>query len=323
MNEFEQVYLNILKEEKSPTTFTPESLLNDIRDRCFYSFGDFIFYTVEDLKQFADNDNKELFNIFVNNLTDKNDFGMLIIYFTSLNKLDDVLNLHGYFEPHSSSRKCPKNFKMKIVYNQIKNYFQRTKKTAGNFNSIDICPELGCVIAINGGKISSYRDFEKELDHEINHYFEKMNIHYDLKENVDNIVDVKNKIILYKLEEFYHINFSEKESYIDDLKYHLFNYDEFRSMSANVFHEILKYNEQHLKQLEFNTFIKDIENLNYINYSEQLQEIMLFCWVSKQISSSRWNILIKGIKEAISIKKNIFQKFFIKGRDIFRNLIFK
>lgn len=74
MNIFEKVYLDILNEEKSPTTFTPDALLDNIRGKCFYSSGDFIFYTINDLKEFADNDNKNLFKVFVNNLTDKNDF---------------------------------------------------------------------------------------------------------------------------------------------------------------------------------------------------------------------------------------------------------
>ena len=45
MDKFKELYLSILNEEVSPTTFTPEELLNDIRNKCFFSSGEYIVYS--------------------------------------------------------------------------------------------------------------------------------------------------------------------------------------------------------------------------------------------------------------------------------------
>jgi hypothetical protein len=226
----------------------------------------------------------------------------------------------GYLNPHINYP----NFSLDIVYKQVKQYFNDTDKVAVKFNSIDICPQLGCVIGINGSKINGGREFEKELDHELNHYFEKMNIHFDLTKYIDKIEDTSYKNIINTIEEFYHINFCKKTSFIRDLKYHLFNFNEFRSMSANVFHEILQYNETHLRQLDFHIFLTDIKNCDYHKYTDiNMQETILFCWLTKQLSENRWNLLLTGIKDAIKIRKNIFQKFLIQSKDILRKVILK
>lgn len=317
---FEEIYLQILNEEVSPTTFTPIELLSDIRDRCFYSHGVVIYYTIEELKDFSDDKNKPLFSLMLHKMKYNDDYAMLIIYFTSMDQLEPLMTTVGYAHPHMHYPQ----FSLNKVYTALKTFFKDSFKTGCHFNSIDTNPELGCVIALNGKNIHSNREFERELDHELNHYFEQMNIHYNLADYPDNIVDIKNEKILNKLEEFYHDEFRQKPSYIADLKTHLFNYNEFRSMSANVFHNILKYNETHLKQLQFSEFLGDIANCNYIKYKEvYLQETILFCWICKQISADRWSILTEGIKEAISIKKNIFQKFWIAGKDLLRRFLIK
>lgn len=320
MNKFEEIYLKILNEESSPTTFTPEELLDDIRKRCFFSHGEIIYYTMDELKSFCDDKNKPLFSLLLKHMKYNDDYAILIVYFTSLKQIDSLMTEVGYMHPHMHHP----FFSLNKVHKQFKEFFKITDKSGVNFNSIDVNPSLGCVIGINGSKINSARDFEKEFDHELNHYFEQLNIHYDFEKYPDNIIDINSKNILNKLQQFYNINFANKENYIKDLKTHLFDYKEFRSMSANVFHEVLKYNETHLKELEFHSFLTDISNCNYQKYKEiSLQEMILFCWVCKQISGSRWNILIDGIKEAISIKKNIFQKFFIKSKDLIRNFMLK
>lgn len=312
---FQKIYLKILNEQVSPTTFTPEELLNDIKQKCFYSDGEWILYTLKDLNAFCDDKNKPLFSILVKNLQHKYDYAMIIIYFSSIEKLNEICNTYGYFNPHKEY----KNFSMKIVYEQLKKYFKNTDKSGCHFNSIDVCPQLGCIIGLNGEKIKSNRDFDKELDHEINHYFEGLNIKYNLISHVK--TENLNFEIYNKLNEFYKIDFSKKSSLINDIKYHLFNYKEFRSMSANVFHEILRYNENHFNQLEYHQFITDILNCNYKKYKNlDLQEMIIFCWLCNKLSISRWQILLTGIKSAIQIKKNIFQKFLIIGKDFLRKI---
>ena len=323
MNELEKIYLDILNEQSSPTSFTPEELLYDIRKNIFFSRGSYCFYTVEDLENFADETNKELFKVLVNHMKDRNDFGMMLIYFMSVDDIEEIILKSGHSYPPMPYKNVPKNFSMNAAFNQLKKYFNDKDTNGANFNSIDVCPELGCIIAINGAQLSSNRDFEQVLDHEINHYFEGLNVHFNLADNVDNIVDAKDHEIIDKLEKFYNMDFSSKDGFVQDIKTHFFNYVEFRSMSANVFHEILRYNETHLTQLDYDDLIDDIVECNYGKYERPLSEYILFCWICRKMSSSRWEILLKGIKAACEIKKNIFQKFFIKGKDIFRNMLMK
>lgn len=315
MSEFEKLYLKILLEEVSSVTFTPNDLLDDIRKKCFYSHGEVIYYTLDELNEFKDDKNKPLFSLLLKNLKNKHDYSILIVYFTSLNQIDELMESIGYTNPHMNYP----NFSLKQVHKQFKKFFNINNKSGVNFNSIDICPELGCVIGINGEKIHSIRDFEKEVDHELNHYFEKMNIVYQLDNYVDFVSSSTDSDILNKLEEFYGIDIKRKSNYIADLLYHLFNYQEFRSMCANVFHEILNYNETHIKELQFSFLLNDIKNCNYEKYSKiEFQEAILFSWICFKLSESRWDILLEGIKEALSIKKNIFEKFCIRGKNLIR-----
>ena len=46
---FLDIYLKILTEQSSPTTFTPEELLFDARNRCFHSKGDYFLYSFSGL----------------------------------------------------------------------------------------------------------------------------------------------------------------------------------------------------------------------------------------------------------------------------------
>lgn len=263
MIDFEQIYLNILNEQSSPTSFTPEELLYSIRDSIYYSHGRYSFYTVEDLKKFSNDSNKELFKVLVKHMNDRNDFGMMLIYFESIDDIEEIILKSGYSYPPMPFKSIPKNFSMKVVFNELKNFFNNSNKRGANFNSIDVCPRLGCIIAINGLQLSSNRDFEQVLDHEINHYFEGMNPHFNLTKNVDEIEDTKDHEILKVLNDFYKLDFSKKDTFIQDIKTHFFNHIEFRSMSANVFHEILRYNESHLKQLNYDEFVDDIIKCNY------------------------------------------------------------
>lgn len=318
MSKFEKLYKQILNEQSCPVTFTPEPLLDYIREKCYLSNGQKIFFTIKQLLEYCDDINKPLFSLLVKNLKSNNDYAILIIYFNKIEDIDEIINTHGYFNIHQNYP----TFSMKKVWEQFKRYFKVTNKSGANFNSIDVCPQLGCVIGLNGINIKTYRDFEKNLDHQLNHYFQKMNIKFDKAQYIDNVIDNKTKIIEDKLKLFYGLEFS-KDSFIDDLKYHLFNFDQFRSMCADVFHQLIRYNENHIKEIEFQKFINDIKQCNYKDYPIKLQECILFSWICLQINKERWNALIIGLRSAFEVKRNIFQKFYIKGRDIFRNIYLK
>lgn len=322
MKKLIDIYLNILNEQKSPTTFTPEQLLNDILNKCYFYSEQYLIYTFDQLKIFNDIKNKPLFNLLIKNINHKLDYSIIIIYYNDYKEFKKLISKFNYINPLTRFNQNP--VKIETIFNNIEQYLEKTNKSGVNFNSIDYCPELGCIIGLNGKLIKSQRDFFKVLDHQINHYFEGLNLHFNLinsntKINIHNNYDDIFKV----LKEYYGNIFQQKDTFIQDLKYHLFDSKEFRSMCADVFHQILRYNQKHLKQLNFNKFIEDILNCNYKKYSIELQDYIIFCWICNKISISRWNILLEGIKEAISIKKNIFQKFFIKGKDWFRNLILK
>lgn len=316
MTKLEQIYLDILTEQSSPTTFTSEELLYDAAKECFFSTGEFMVYDIEDINSFCDDANKPLFSKLVKNLKFNDDYAIIIAYFLKYDDIEYVFSKNRYMKPHHHY-----GFSLDKVKSEFKSFFSDQRNTAGNFNSIDVCPELGCIIGLNGAKIKTNCDFEKELDHELNHYFEGMNVHYG---NADMLEKIElNDVIVDELFKFYGVSFNKK-TFINDLKRHLFSQEEFRSMSANVFHEILRYNETHFKQLEVDEVINDITSRNWRRYEDRrLQEILMFCWVCSQLSSSRWSILLDGMEEACRIKKNIFQKFYIAGKGWFRSIVMK
>lgn len=320
MNKFEELYLQIINEQKCPVTFTPEPLLDYIREKCYFSNGEKLSFTINQLLQYCDDVNKPLFSQLVKNLKHTNDYAMLIIYFNNIKDLDDICLNYGYQNPPQLNKP---NFSLKEVHKQIKQFFLNPNATGCNFNSIDTNPQLGCVIGLNGKNIKSIRDFEKVLDHQLNHYFQKMNIKFNKADNIDNVVDFKSKKIIDKINEFYGLNLQYKPSFYNDIKYHLFDYNQFRSMCADVFHQIIRYNQNHTKELNYNEFINDIKNCNYKNYDIKLQDYILFGWICLQINEERWITLVTGVREAFKVKRNIFEKFFIRGKDIFRNLILK
>jgi hypothetical protein len=78
------------------------------------------------------------------------------------------------------------------------------------------------------------------------------------------------------------------------------------------------------KPFSLASFLTDIKNCDYHKYTDiNMQETILFCWLTKQLSENRWNLLLVGIKDAIKIRKNIFQKFLIQSKDILRKVILK
>lgn len=313
---FLEAYLQILNEEKSPTTFTPEELLNDAVRECFYSTGEFVVYKIDQILGFCDDENKPLFSKLAKNLRYDDDYAMIIVYFPDPSKIDYIFSSHRYMLPHHHY-----GFSMDSVKEAFKKFFADERHIAANFNSIDACPELGCIIGLNGDKLKTRRDFEKELDREINHYFEQMKIHFKDARRSEPIE--LNEDVINELVDFYGISI-EKKSFINDLKTHLFHEDEFRSMSVNVFHEILRHNEMHLKQLSADEVFDAIKSRQWRRFDDvRFQEALLFAWVCRSLSSSRWMILRDGIIEACSVKKNIFQKFFIKGRDKLREMILR
>jgi hypothetical protein len=316
MNTFKELYLNILTEETSPTTFTPIELLDDIRKKCFFSTGEYIVYSANELLSFCDDINKPLFSKLVKRLKHKGDYSLIVVYFKDIAHIHEIFSTVGYLNPFQAF----KQFSMEKVETQLINFFKQSNKAGANFNSIDVCPELGCVIALNGSLIKTNRDFEKQLDHELNHYFEKLQLKFNKINSIQTATP--NEKVLNEISKFYGIDVSKKSSFLTDLKYHLFDESEFRSMSANVFHDILNYNETHLKQLNFHEFMTDVNNCNYGKYSDiSLQESILFAWICKQLSENRFSIIVEGILAAIKIKKNIFQKALIKSKNFLRSLL--
>ena len=87
---FEKIYLNILKEEVAPNSFTPEPLLNDIVNKCFWNFnhnGILQIYTLEKIVNISGNQlkNKQKFLYALKHVKIKSDFAINIIYLKNNN----------------------------------------------------------------------------------------------------------------------------------------------------------------------------------------------------------------------------------------------
>lgn len=312
---FLEAYLKILNEQSSPTTFTPEELLYDAVKECYYSTGEIVIYTIDQIEAFCDSANKPLFSRLAKSLKHTEDYVIVIVYFPDVDSVVFIFSKERLLLPGHHYGVDYSKFK-----EAFKKFFEDDRNVAANFNSIDVMPELGCVIGLNGSKIKSNRDFEKELDHELNHYFEQMNVHFNEAVFPDKIA--LNQYVVDEICRFYGVALNKK-SFIEDLKKHLFDEEEFRSISANVFHEILRHNETHLKDICTTEIVSSIESKNWSKYSRHLQEMLLFCWVCRELSNSRWLILLNGIEAACSHKKNIFQKSYIAGKDILRRIVVK
>ena len=82
---FEEIYLNILKEEVAPNSFTPEPLLNDIVNKCFWLknlFGMYQIYSLEKIIRLSGNrlKNKQKFLYALNHVNKNSDFAINVIY---------------------------------------------------------------------------------------------------------------------------------------------------------------------------------------------------------------------------------------------------
>lgn len=336
---FEEIYLNILNEEVAKDYFTPEPLLNDIVDKCFWNYsniGMFESYPLEKIIRISDQvlKNKQKFNYALNNVKTNRDFAINIIYLkqisiSAINQLSKSIPPE-FFQQSVNSEYTDQLFNIiKFALSTIKHNIDSFKLSKGNnFNNIEASPRSGCCIFINGELVKTHNQIEALVDHQLNHYFTKMGFFEGYKNvnyNIPSINETPKLSVL--LNKYYHFN--NDKNYEFNIKLHLYNDREFYSMCATVFHTLLNQITKFNNKLTEESFLNMI-NYNFINQSDflnnkilnhDLREAVIFCYVNKELSSDRFEIIKRGIHTAFGIKKNIFQKFYIKTRDLIRNLI--
>ena len=336
---FQKIYLQILNEEVAPNSFTPESLLNDIVNKCFWNFSQYGIYEIYPLQKIIRISNQQLKNkqkflYALNHVLNQKDFAINIIYLKNNNKETYLKILEEYSKGYiyaDSTKIKQENILLSInsTLNYLNNNFFNTNIKAINLNSFPNKPKDGCLIVINGQLVKTHRDFESVFDHQLNHYFDKIGFfegyNKDINYNLQKIIE--NNKINTLLNKYY--KFNNDKNYQHNIKLHLYNDSEFYSMCATVFHtllkEIQKFNcnlteQKFLNMLNYN-FINQDKFINQILLNHDLREAIIFCFVNKQLAPDRFNIIKRGINTVFKIKKNIFQKFFIKTRDLIRNII--
>ena len=322
---FDKKYLALQEESKAPASFTPEALLQDAVKKCYWfseKTGAYHIYTLDEILKISQDDLpfKNSFSKCIQKMKHENDFCILLFYFKDPTNIENVLKSYGYVHPMDERR-----FSNEVAFKQIQKFFADGVNKAANFNSIDVDPSLGCIIGVNGQKVKDFLEFEKELDHELNHYFEQIGLAFGETEArlADDKIKQKDEEILNVLCRFYGLEKSGSLN-VENLRKHFFDDLEFRSMCANAYHDIIMFNMSVFAKKDEMTperFFAWSENPRIDQIPRSLIDSVLFAWTVRKISSNRWNILREGIIKACEDKKNIFQKFWRKSIDWFRNII--
>ena len=317
-SKFDSIYFKVIDESKAPMTFTPESLLKEAVKLCFWhseDFGAYHLFTLDEIVSICKDDLpfKDKFARCLQSIEDKNDFAILLFYFKDRSMIEKILLSHGYIHPENK-----RLFSNKEAFSQIQRFFADGSKKAANFNSIDVDPSLGCIIGINGSMVSTWLEFEKELDHGLSHYFEGFGKKCGAIRDLSNDM-LKRSDAARFLQQYYGAYDPVK---IEDVRAHFFDDVEFRSMCANVYHDIIMHNYSLIgKKIDASTFIRLATTLDLDHCPEDLKDSVIFSWTTLQISKNRWSILRNGIEVACNEKTNIFQRLYRKTADWIRNLL--
>lgn len=329
---FEEIYLNILKEDVALNGFTPEPLLNDIVNKCFWLknlIGMYQIYPLEKIIRLSGNQlkNKQKFLYALNHVNKNSDFAINVIYLKQIseNAINQIKNQYPYqfFNQYTNFEYNNKMLNaVQYCLDTISKNINLYKNSKGNnFNNIEKQPSAGCCIFINGELVKTHRQFEQIFDHELNHYFTKMgffegydNINYQLPKLKEN------SKVNQLLNKYY--KFNNNKNYEYNIKLHLYNDKEFYSMCSTVFHTLLKEIQKFNNKLTRESFLNMI-NYDFINQSDflndkilnhDLREAVMFCYVNKELAPDRFQIILKGINTAFSIKKKHISKILYKNQ---------
>ena len=284
LSKFQKIYNHILVEH-AIDLFTPKSLLEDAVVKLSQK-ASLIHYSLDDLKQHCDKQNKD-FDVAITNKKLSKDFSLYILYCDPIN---DISKLNWKY-----SKQIYLDFK-KTPYCPAKRFF------ASNIN----------IIVLNNRVIDStdLKQMELQLDHELNHLFSS------ISKNAPKI-SINNKAInicIQYLLENNIISRSELESY--DFNIHMFNDEEFYEMLSNLCNVLsLYFNEKDnnvvLKRFMEMTSENFIKSNEFKKLEEPIRGALIFAFICKKYAPERWNRVMKAVVVQLNLNKtnNSIKKF--------------
>lgn len=288
LTNFNSLYESIIFEH-AKDLYTPKDLLEYIKNKLKYEQS-LVYLSGDKLLNFLNKEEKEKFIEFYGN-----DYQLYILYCNPIIDMDKF------------------SWKFK---NQISNYFKTNKfKPAARFydKKLSIIVLNSKIININDNE----NEIELQLDHELNHIFEKLykeEIEDINKEAQNEIIDWFNKNSIISLEELIS----------DDFSIHMFNSSEFIEMTANLCNVLsLFLNEEDkinlIKKMNEMVSEKYLKSNEFKKLDEPIRGSIIFAFICKKYSPKRWNRVLKAIYEQLDLN-NLKGKLKIFFLNIFQNI---
>jgi hypothetical protein len=262
--------LQFLFLEHAIDLFTPKQLLSEIKNK-LKTETSLVYFNGKQLLSYFDKQNQNKFKkIYGDN------YQLYILYCDPINEID--------------------NFSWKNT-NLIKQFFKQNKYCpAARFYD-----EKLSIIVLNANVISlidNGNELEVQLDHELNHIFDRLS---DKKyENINE--KIQNECIAY----FQKYDILTYDVNSIDFSIHMFNSSEFYEMLANLCNVISLYfnisNKYELYQKIMNMLTHEyIISNEFKQLIEPVQGAIVFGYICKKYSPERWNRVIKAVKTQLEL----------------------
>lgn len=250
--------------------FTPKQLLSEIKNK-LKTETSLVYFNGKQLLSYFDKQNQKKFK---KNYGDN--YQLYILYCNPINEID--------------------NFSWKNS-NSIKQFFKQNKYCpAARFYD-----EKLSIIVLNSNVISlidNGNELEIQLDHELNHIFDKLSE----KKYEDINEKIQNECIAY----FQKYNILTYDVNSIDFSIHMFNSSEFYEMLANLcnvcslYFNISNKYELYKKIMNMLTHEYIISN-EFKQLTEPVQGAIVFGYICKKYSPERWNRVIKAVKTQLDL----------------------
>jgi hypothetical protein len=275
-NKFDDTYHFIFLEHATDL-FTPKQLLSDIKN-ILKTESSLIHFNAKQLKKYlCNNQQKTFLNLFKPDLVKRfeqiygNDYELYILYCDPINEISRFSYVHR---------------------DKIKQYFSTNRycPAARFFNdNYSIIVLNSNVVTLDGNEL------ELQLDHELNHLFDKL---ID-KKYPDLNVEIQQDILKY----FSKLN---KEIDMNDFSMHMFSSIEFYEMLANLCNVVSLYfnetdNFKIFKKLMSMLNEEYLESVEFNQLDSQMQGAIIFAFICKKYSKARWNKVISSVKKQLEL----------------------
>lgn len=288
LTNFNFLYENIIFEHVKDL-YTPKDLLEYIKNKLRYEES-LVYLSGDKLLNFLNKEEKEKFIKFYGKK-----YQLYILY------CNPIIDMNKF------------NWKYK---NQITNYFKSNKlKPAARFynNKLSIIILNSKIIDIDNNE----NEIELQLDHELNHIFEKL-----YKKEIEDI----NKEAQKEIIDWFHTNniISLEELISDDFSIHMFNSSEFIEMTANLCNvlSLILIERDKIKLIKkMNEMISEeyLKSDEFKKLNEPIRGSIIFAFICKKFSPKRWNRVLKAIYEQLNLN-NVQGKLKIFFLNIFQNI---